>query len=123
SWKAPTPLFAHWDRSVVGRDAPAAGGTPAPLRLGSWREHPDSFAPIASGFLVVSIQHGGNIRRPTSQETHGICLVMTRPFLIFLSLVLLLHLSPTVAAAETSGPGRESSRRARVVMVQEADAT
>jgi len=48
---------------------------------------------------------------------------MTRPFLIFLSLVLLLHLSPTVAAAETSGPGRESSRRARVVMVQEADAT
>ena len=60
SWRAPTPLLARIGtmnrkrsvvgqpsrlpsrasrpRRILGRDAPAAGGTPAPLPRGSWRE-------------------------------------------------------------------------------------
>src|SRR5207253_11025542 len=62
SWRAPTPYFtrvgtmnrdgaivgqpsrlssrASRPRRILGRDAPAAGGTPAPLPRGSWKESP-----------------------------------------------------------------------------------
>src|SRR5437870_5431315 len=77
----------------------------------------------ATRFLVVSIRHGGNIRRSTSQETHRICCVKTRSIFIFLSLSQWLWSSEPVTAAETSAPNREAARRARVVVVQEPEAT
>jgi hypothetical protein len=70
---------------------------------------------------MVSINNGGNIRRPTSQETHRNGAVMTRFFLFFLSLGQLLWFPLT--AAQTNAPAGATGRRAQVVMVHDADAT
>ncbi len=76
----------------------------------------------ATRFFMVSIWHGGNIHRPTSQVTHGPGTVMTRSLSIFVSLSPLMWLF-SATAAPTNAPNLPADKRARVVVVEERDAT